>query len=117
MRELDVRLLFGVLMSRIKWIIASIAIGVVLFAVYAFVFVPEQYTSSALLYVRNMATDTQANSATASNLSASEYLANNYAKVMKTEKVINHALSQMNGEVSAAQLRSMVSSSLISNTA
>ncbi len=117
MQEMDVRLLFGVLMSRMKWIIASVAIGVVLFAMYAFLFVPEQYTSSALLYVRNMATDTQANSATTGNLSASEYLANNYAQVMKTEKVVNHALAQMNGEVTAAEMRSMVSSSLISDTA
>lgn len=117
MQEMDLRLLVGVLMSRIKWIIASIAIGVVLFAMYAFLFVPEEYTSSALLYVRNMATDTQANSATASNLSASEYLANNYAQVMKTEKVVNHALAQLNGQVSAAQMRGMVSSSLIPDTA
>ncbi len=117
MQEMDIRLLFGVLLSRIKWIVASIAVGVLLFASYAFLFVPEQYTSSALLYVRNMATDTQANSATASNLSASEYLANNYAQVMKTEKVINHALAQLGGEVTAAQLRGMLSSSLISDTA
>ena len=116
MQEMDIRMIFGVLLARIKWIIASVAVGVLLFASYAYFFVPEQYTSSALLYVRNMATDTQANSATASNLSAAEYLANTYAMVMKTEPVLNRALSEMNGEVSLSQLKSMVSSSLVSET-
>ncbi len=116
MQEMDIRLIFGVLLARIKWIIASVAVGVLLFASYAYFFVPEQYTSSALLYVRNMATDAQANSATASNLSAAEYLANTYAMVMKTEPVLNRALSELNGEVSLGQLKSMVSSSLVEET-
>ncbi len=116
MQEMDIRLIFSVLLARVKWIVASVAVGVLLFASYAYFFVPQQYTSSALLYVRNMATDTQANSATASNLSAAEYLANTYAVVMKTEPVINRALSELNGELTAGQLKGMISSSLVKDT-
>lgn len=116
MQEMDIRLIFSVLLSRIKWIIASVAVGVLLFASYAYFFVPEQYTSSSLLYVRNMMSDTQANSATASNLSAAEYLANTYAVVMKTEPVLNKAYTRLGGQVSMAELRSMISSSLVDDT-
>lgn len=116
MQEMDIRLIFGVLLARIKWIVASVAVGVLLFASYAYFFIPEQYTSSSLLYVRNMASDTQANSATAGNLSAAEYLANTYAVVMKTEPVLNKALAELDGAVSMKELKSMVSSSLMEDT-
>ena len=116
MQEMDIRLIFGVLLGRIKWIVASVAVGVLLFASYAYFFVPEQYTSYSLLYVRNMASDTQANSATASNLSAAEYLANTYAVVMKTEPVLSKARTRMGGTVSIGELKNMVSSSLVEDT-
>ncbi len=116
MQEMDVRLIFSVLLARIKWIVASVAVGVLLFASYAYFFVPEQYTSSSLLYVRNMASDTQANSTTASNLSAAEYLANTYAVVMKTEPVLQKAYTRLGGAVSVAELKGMVSSSLMEDT-
>ena len=116
MQEMDIRLIFGVLLARIKWIVASVAVGILLFSSYAYFFVPEQYTSSALLYVRNMASDTEANSATVSNLSAAEYLANTYAVVMKTEPVLNKAYTRLNGELSMGELKGMISSSLMENT-
>lgn len=117
MQEMDIRLILGVLLGRIKWIIASVAIGVLVFASYAYFFVPEQYTSTSLLYVRNMAQDTEANSATASNLSAAEYLANTYAVVMKTEPVLNKAYTRLNGDFSMNEIKGMVSSSLMEDTA
>ena len=116
MQEMDIRLIFGVLLGRIKWIVASVALGVLLFASYAYFFVPEQYTSSSLLYVRNMASETQANSATASNLSAAEYLANTYAVVMKTEPVLSKAHTRLGGAISMSELKGMVSSSLVEDT-
>lgn len=116
MQEMDIRLIFSVLLGRIKWIIASVAVGVLLFASYAYFFVPEQYTSSSLLYIRNMTSDTQANSATASNLSAAEYLANTYAVVMKTEPVLSKAYTRLNGEIPVAELKRMISSSLVEDT-
>ncbi len=116
MQEMDIRLIFSVLLARIKWIVASVAVGVLLFASYAYFFVPEQYTSSSLLYVRNMASDTETNSATASNLSAAEYLANTYAVVMKTEPVLSKACTRLNGVLSLAELKTMISSSLVEDT-
>ncbi len=116
MQEMDIRLIFSVLLMRVKWIIASVAVGVLLFSSYAYFFVPEQYASSSLLYVRNMASDQQANSTTASNLSAAEYLANTYAVVMKTEPVLSKAYTRLGGVLSMAELKSMVSSSLVKDT-
>ena len=117
MQELDIKLVLGALLARLKWIIVSVAVGVLLFASYAYFLVPEEYTSSAKLYVRNMATDTQANSATAGNLSAAEYLANTYAVVMKSEPVLTRALDELDGAVTMSELKGMISSSLIKETA
>ncbi len=116
MQELDLHLVFTLLLAKIKWIIISVAAGVLLFASYAYFFVADTYTSSVLVYVRNVATGTQANSATASNLSASEYLANTYAVAIKTEPVLNEASAELRGVLTAKELSDSVSVSSVKET-
>lgn len=117
MQEMNLKLIFDLLVARIKWIIASIAVGILLFASYAYFFVPEQYTSSVMLYIRNMTSDANSNSATASNLSAAEYLANTYSVVLTTDPVLGQAVVELDNAVTIKQLRGMVSSSLVDETA
>ena len=120
MQEMDIRLIFSVLLGRLKWIVASVALGVALFASYAFFFIPEQYTSSSLLYIINRTDDAKEGIASASSISAAQELANNYAIVMKTEPVLKYARSllepELAEELSVAQMKGMVSSSLESGT-
>lgn len=116
MQEMNLRTIFGVLLARIKLIIAAVAVGVLLFASYAYFFVPEQYTSSALLIVHNKVSNTQESTTTASNLSAAEYLAKTYSVIMKTEPVLNKALAQLDNEVTLSELKQMVSATLMEET-
>ena len=111
MQEIDLKLLFSVLLARVKWIITGIVVVAVLFASYSYFFVPEQYASMAKLYVRNMGENTQANSSTASNLTAAEYLASAYAKGIKLKPILNAACERMNDRVTPAELSRMVSAS------
>ena len=108
MQEIDLRLLCGVLLARVKWIITGMIVLAVLLASYSYFFVPEQYASAAKLYVRNMEENTQANSSTASNLSAAEYLANTYAKGIKLRPILTAACERMNGRVTPQELGAMV---------
>lgn len=116
MQELNLDLIFAVLLAKFKWIVASIAVGILLFASYAYFLIPDAYTSSVLVYVRNVATGTQTNSATASNLSASEYLANTYAVALKTSPVLTEASAELRGALSAGELSRSVSVSSVEET-
>ncbi len=116
MQELNLNLIFALLLAKIKWIIACTAIGVLLFASYAYFLVPDAYTSSVLVYVRNVATGTETSSATVNNLSASEYLANTYAIALKTTPVLEEASAQLRGVLSPEEIASCVSVSSVKET-
>ncbi|MBO5929260.1 MAG: hypothetical protein J6Q42_04500 [Clostridia bacterium] len=116
MQELSLDLIFASLLAKLKWIVASVAVGILLFASYACFFIPDAYTSSVLVYVRNVATGTQTNSATASNLSASGYLANTYAVALKTSPVLTEASAELRGALTAGELSRSVSVSSVEDT-
>lgn len=116
MQELDLHVIITLLLTKIKWIILCAVIGLLLLGSYTYFFVEDSYTSSVLVYVRNVATGTQSNSATASNLSASEYLANTYAVALKTEPVLNEASAELRGMLTANELAHSVSVSSVKET-
>lgn len=116
MQELNLNLIFAILLSKIKWIIACTAIGILLFASYAYFLIPDAYTSSVLVYVRNVAIGTETSSATVNNLSASEYLVNTYAVALKTDPVLEEASAQLRGALSPREIASCVSVSSVKET-
>lgn len=116
MQELNLNFIFALLLSKIKWIITCVAVGILLLASYAYFLVPEAYTSTVLVYVRNVATGTETNSATVNNLSASEYLVNTYAVALKTGPVLDEASSQLRGALSAKEIAACVSVSSVKET-
>ena len=116
MQELNLNLIFALLLAKIKWIVACAAVGILLFASYAYFLIPEAYTSSVLVYVRNVATGTETNSATVNNLSASEYLVNTYAVALKTTPVLEEASAQLRGALSTGEIASCVSVSSVKET-
>ena len=119
MQEIDLKSIAMLLLSKIKWIIVSVAVGLLVFGVYAYVFVPEQYTASAQVYVRNTKEeyDSNSNGTTAGNLTAAQQLVANYAIHMKTQPVLDAAAAKLEGKgVTAAQIKSASTASAMNET-
>ena len=116
MQELDLRSIFYLLLARIKWIVAAVVIGAVLLGGYTALFVEDQYTSSAKLYVKNVSQDYNANAATSSNLTASERLAKTIRVAATTNTTLREVSTQLGGKMTAGELRSAVSFSQTEET-
>jgi capsular polysaccharide biosynthesis protein len=54
MQEIDIRLLFDVLLRRMKWIVAITVVAAVLLGAYTHFLVADTYSSSFSMYVRNV---------------------------------------------------------------
>ena len=118
MQEIDLKSVFALLLAKMKWIIISVAVGILVFGVYAFAFVPEQYTATAYVYVRNTKDDydNTSNGTTAGNLTAAQQLVANYSIHMKTEPVLQAAVQKLDNKVSAKQLKSAASAAGMDET-
>lgn len=108
MQELDLRSIFYLLLARVKWLIVALAAGAILFGGYTVLFMEDQYTSYAQVYVRNVAEDYSANAATSSNLSASERLAKTIQVGITSNTNLREVVGKLNGKMTASQLRSSV---------
>lgn len=117
MQEFDIKYICTLLLAKIRWIIVSIAIGVLLFGSYAYFFVPETYTATSKIYIRNTKEDYDINGTTTGNLSAGQQLVEIYSVHMKTEPVIRQALANLGDDrVTAGKLRAGASASAVGET-
>lgn len=116
MKEIDLKSVFTLLLAKIRWIIAGVVVLALLFGGYAHFFVEEQYTCTAKVYVRNTKVDYEINGTTASNLTAAQQLVNNYSIHMKTKPVLDAAVKQLGGKVTAAQLSASASAASMDET-
>lgn len=116
MKEIDLKSIFFLLLTKIQWIIAGVAVLALLFGGYAHFFVPEQYTSTAKVYVRNTKVDYEVNGTTSGNLTAAQQLVNNYSIHMKTKSVLDAAVAQLDGKITADQLGAGASASGMGET-
>ena len=116
MKEIDLKSVFILLLSKVRWIIAGAVVLALLFGGYAHFFVEEQYTCTAKVYVRNTKVDYEINGTTASNLTAAQQLVNNYSIHMKTKPVLDAAVKQLGGKVTAAQLSASASAASMNDT-
>ncbi len=116
MQEFDLKLLCTLLLAKIRWIIVSIAVGVLLFGSYAYFLVPETYTATSKIYIRNTKEDYDINGTTSSNLTAGQQLVEIYSVHMKTEPVITQAIARLNGRVTPGQLRAAASANTMGET-
>ncbi len=116
MQELDIKFIWTLLLAKIRWIIVSIAVGLLLFGSYAYFFVPETYTATSKIYIRNTKEDYDINGTTSGNLTAGQQLVEIYSVHMKTEPVITQAIAQLGGRVTAGQLRGGASASAVGET-
>ncbi len=118
MQEIDLKSVFVLLLAKVKWIIVSVAVGILVFGVYAYAFVPEQYTASAWVYVRNTKDDydSTSNGTTASNLTAAQHLVANYSIHMETQPVLDAAVEKLGGRVTAQEIKNASSASGMDET-
>lgn len=118
MKEIDLKSVFVLLLAKLKWIIVGIALGILVFGVYAFAFVPEQYTSSAWVYVRNTKDefDNTSNGTTMSNLTAAQLLVANYSIHMETQPVLDAAVAKLGGRLTPNEIKNCSSASGMNET-
>ncbi len=118
MKEIDLRSVCVLLLSKVRWIIAGTLILALLFGAYANFFVEEQYTSTAKVYIRNTKEgyNNTSDGTTAGNLTAAQQLVNNYSIHMKTKPVLDAAVKELNGRITAGKLSAAASASGMDET-
>ncbi len=105
MKELDLRAVFFLLLSKVKYLIFGVVIGAILLGCYTSFLVPKKYVSHASIYIYNIAENTQASAATSSNLSASERLATTVQTAATADWALEEASRLLNDRLTAAQLK------------
>lgn len=114
--ELDLRRLFKTYLQ--KWwlfVIAAVVIGAGAYA-YTHFFITNLYTTSTTIYVNNFKEDTKQDSVSSSNLSASARLVSTYINIVKSNRVMEKASEQLNGEYSPGAIAGMVSAKQVDET-
>jgi len=116
--EIDLRRLFGVLLSK-AWLIAVVAVlcAVLTFA-WTVLFVTPKYQSSVMFYVNN--TDLSVGGATvsigASDISASRGLVDVYIVILKTRGTILDVIDYAGVDLSYGQVAGMISAGAVNET-
>ncbi len=112
-KEINLKILFDVL-KKAWWkiLIFTVVITVAVGATVQFA-VPKKYASSIEFYVLN--TSTTSEYTTTALLSAAEYLANDYIKVITGDQMMKKIQSRVEG-ISASSIRSMISSETSAET-
>ena len=117
-KELDLRLLVLALMRKL-WLIVLCAaiIGAAAFG-YTKYFVTPMYHASVTIYVNNNRVNAEGNTATltASDLSVAQRLVATYVITLKSDKVLNKVAQELDQNLSAAQIRSMISAEAVDQT-
>ncbi len=108
MPELDLRAVFRLLLARLHWIVLAAIAGAVVLGGYAALFVPEQYTSSAKIYVSNVDPDYDANATTGGNLSASEQLVKTIQVAALSNSSLEDAAHRLGNRVTPGGLQGAV---------
>ena len=116
MQELDLRTIFFLLITRVKWIVLAVVLGLVLFGTYAAVAMPEQYTSSAMLYMTNLDKEANTQAATSSNLVASERLVKTVQTATTAPWALQEACNRLDGKLTPGQLSASLKVSLVADT-
>lgn len=117
-RELDLRLLVLALMRKL-WLIVLCA---VLLAAAAFgytkYFVTPMYRASVTIYVNNNRLNVEGSTATltTSDLSVAQRLVSTYVITLKSDRVLNKVAQELDVQMSASQIRGMISAEAVDNT-
>ena len=117
-RELDLRLLVLALMRKL-WLIVlcAVILGAAAFG-YTRYFVTPMYRASVTIYVNNNRVNIEGNTAalTSSDLSVAQRLVSTYVITLKSDRVLNKVAQELDVNLSAAQIRNMISASAVDET-
>lgn len=122
MQEMNIRVLWELLLRNLKVIaIAMVSLGVLL-AVGTGLFVEDTYASSCTMYVMNLSVDAAGNtsSISSSSLAASQQMVNEYITILRSNSVIGQvarALKAQDYDLSVGQIRSTLRMQAVDGTA
>lgn len=115
--EIDLRKIFLMLKKRIVFIILGTLITAVLSGCITEFFITPTYTASCTLYVYSNTDRVSTDSSIAQGeITASQQLVNTYIVVLESDFVLEEVAQNLNLELTASQLRSMISCSQINET-
>ena len=104
---------------RKLWLIVlcAVIIGAAAFG-YTKYFVTPMYKASVTIYVNNNRLNIEGNTATltASDLSVAQRLVSTYVITLKSDKVLNKVAQELDTQLTAGQIRSMISAEAVDNT-
>lgn len=115
--EIDLRKIFSMLKKKVLFIILGTLITAVLAGCITEFFITPTYASSCRLYVYSNTDRVSTDSSIGSGeLSASQQLVNTYIVVLESDSVLEEVAANLGLDLTAAQLRSMISCSQINET-
>ena len=114
MQEMNISVLWELLLNHIKAIAITMVSVAALLAVGTGLFVEDTYASQCTMYVMNISTDAAGNtsSISTSGLAASQQMVNEYITILRSNNVIGQvakSLKAQNYELSVAEIRSTLS--------
>ena len=109
----DLKVLFDVILSRMKWIICSTILGIIIAVVVTQYLLTPQYSSSVMLVVK---ADTEEKNITVNELNTAQRLVNTYIIVLKDDDVLDEVIDTLDIEITTKKLRSMIKLSPIDNS-
>ena len=95
-QEIDLRQLFGLLLSNIKTIImVTVLSGLIAFMISNYIITPE-YSSTVKLYVNNK-TASNSETLTTSDISAAQQLVGTYVAIIQSDSMLKEVIREAGG--------------------
>lgn len=118
MEELDLKELFSLFLSKIVQIIAIVVIAGIIGIIYTYGFTTPKYSSytTLLLTGSESSGSDAANSITTTDITLNSKLVPTYSKLVKSKKVLRKVISNLNIDISEAELQKSVSVALDEDT-
>ena len=122
MKELDVRVLWNLLVRNLRVLIAVVLVAAVLAGVATALLEKTEYRSTCSMYVMNITTDSagQTTGISASGLDASQRMVNEFIEILRSESVLQNVqqeLQRRNYDYSTIEIKSFLNMTAVNNTA
>jgi len=122
MKELDLRVLWDLLLRNLRIIILFVAVVAVIFAGVTVVFQEDLYRSRCSMYVMNITQDSagQTTGISSAGLDASQRMVNEFIAILRSDSVIydvQQELKEMNYNYSVSGIKSSLAMTAVNETA
>lgn len=120
MREMDLRVFWGILLRNMKVIVVVAAVMALLVGGATEVLTEDSYSSKCTLYVMNITEGGDITGISSAGLDASQRMVAEYIQILKSDMVLSDVQSrllQRNHKLSVSQIRSALSMAAVEETA